>query len=130
MLSHIKTSKENKEVVARLTRRLNLGTENVIARIAFSYSLSKDRKLDLGKLADHGGKEYTKNVLFGENYDIYIGMIITHYGLHKSHKDLPKYVKMHIDDGLTLLNEELEDNTKIDGFDFLADKIDFELRNF
>ena len=44
MLTNIKTSKENREVVSQLTRKLNLGTENIIARIALTYSLSKDRK--------------------------------------------------------------------------------------
>ncbi|MFA7136359.1 MAG: DndE family protein, partial [Bacteroidales bacterium] len=42
MFTHIKTSKENRILVAELTRKLNLGTENIVARIAFTYSLSKD----------------------------------------------------------------------------------------
>lgn len=123
MFSQIKTSKENKEVVAKLTRRLNLGTENVIARIAFSYSLAQDKKLDVKNLADSSGKEYSKAVLFGENIDVYIGMISVHYGLYKTDKDLPKYIKMHIDDGLSLINKELEDRPNVDGFDFLIEKI-------
>ena len=32
----IKTSKENREIVARLSRKLGLGSENHISRIAFS----------------------------------------------------------------------------------------------
>ncbi|HIP34392.1 MAG TPA: DUF1832 domain-containing protein, partial [Bacteroidia bacterium] len=47
MFTHIRTSKDNREVVATLTRRLNLGTENIVSRIALTYSLSKDRKMDL-----------------------------------------------------------------------------------
>ena len=47
MFTQIKTSKENKEVVALLTRKLGLGTENVIARMAFTYSLAQDKKLAL-----------------------------------------------------------------------------------
>ena len=31
MFTHIKTSKENRDVVAVLTRKLNLGTENIIS---------------------------------------------------------------------------------------------------
>ena len=34
MFNQISTSKENKEIVTLLTRKLNLGTENIIARIA------------------------------------------------------------------------------------------------
>jgi DNA sulfur modification protein DndE len=123
MFSQIKTSKKNKEVVAKLTRRLNLGTENVIARIAFSYSLAQDKKLDVKNLSDSSGKEYSKAVLFGENIDVYLGMISVHYGLYKTDKDLPKYIKMHIDDGLSLINKELEDRPNVDGFDFLIEKI-------
>ena len=31
---------------------------------------------------------------------------------------------MHIDEGLTLFNEELQSNSNIDGFEFLVGKID------
>jgi DNA sulfur modification protein DndE len=124
MLSHIRTSKKNREVVAKLTRRLNLGTENVIARIAFTYSLSKGRILDLRDMADSGGKEYSQSVFFGDYYNLYTGLLITHYGLYKTHGDLPKYLKMHVDDGLLLLNNELAENPNLDAFDFLVDKIE------
>lgn len=127
MFTQIKTSKENKEVVALLTRKLGLGTENVIARIAYTYSLSKDRKLDLNSIKDSSGKEYSKNVLFGEYYDIYLGLLCVHYGLYKTDKDIPRYIKMHIDDGLKLLNDEVNDRSNIDGFDFLTEKINLGL---
>ena len=45
MFSHIKTSKENKEVVTLLTNKLNLGAENVIARIALDLFLVFRRKV-------------------------------------------------------------------------------------
>jgi DNA sulfur modification protein DndE len=127
MFTQIKTSKENKEVVTKLTRLLGLGAENVIARIAFSYSLSKDRKLDLNTIQNSSGKEYSKNVLFGEYFDYYLGLICVHYGLYKTDKDISKYVKLHIDDGLELLNEEINQRSNIDGFDFLAEKIEMSL---
>lgn len=123
MFTQIKTSKENKEVVSLLTRKLGLGTENVIARIAYSYSLSKDKKLDLNDIKDAGGKEYSKSVLFGDYYDIYLGLLCVHYGLYKTDKDIGRYIKMHVDDGLQLLNEEVNERSNIDGFDFLSEKI-------
>jgi DNA sulfur modification protein DndE len=123
MFTHIRTSKENKEVVSQLTRKLNLGTENYVSRIALTYSLSKDRILDIKDIQNSSGKEYSKSVLFGDYIDYYIGMVALHYGIHVSDKDLGKYVKMHIDDGLNLLNEEVASNSNIDGFDFLIDKI-------
>jgi DNA sulfur modification protein DndE len=123
MFTQIKTSKENKEVVALLTRKLGLGTENVIARIAYTYSLSQDKKLDLNDIKDAGGKEYSKSVLFGEYYDMYLGLLCVHYGLYKTDKDIGRYIKMHVDEGLQLLYEEVNQRSNIDGFDFITEKI-------
>jgi DNA sulfur modification protein DndE len=123
MFTQIKTSKENKEVVAMLTRKLGLGTENVIARMSFTYSLSQDKKLDLNDIKDAGGKEYSKSVLFGDYYDMYLGLLCVHYGLYKTDKDIGRYIKMHVDEGLKLLNDEVNNLNNIDGFDFLSEKI-------
>jgi len=123
MFTQIKTSRKNKEVVALLTRKLGLGTENMIARMAFTYSLSQDKKLDLNDIKDAGGKEYSKSVLFGEYYDIYLGLLCVHYGLYKTDKDIGRYIKMHVDEGLELLNQEVNERSNIDGFDFLTEKI-------
>jgi DNA sulfur modification protein DndE len=128
MFTQIKTSKENKEIVSQLTRKLGLGTENIIARIAYSYSLSKGNKLDLNKIENSMGKEYSKSVLFGDHADIYTAMICTHYNLYKTDKDISKYIKMHIDEGLQLLNTEVEERSNVDGFDFLTEKINDGLR--
>lgn len=128
MFTQIKTSKANRLIVAQLTRKFSLGAENTIARIAFTYSLSKDRKLDLIKIQDVGGKEYSKSVLFGDHFDIYLGLLCTHYSLYKKDKDIPKYLKMHIDDGLELIHSEIKENSNTDGFDFLIDKINLGLR--
>lgn len=130
MFTQIKTSKENKEVVSLLTRKLGLGTENVVARIAYTYSLSQDKKLDLNDIKDAGGKEYSKTVLFGDYYDIYLGLICVHYGLYKTDKDIGRYIKMHVDDGLQLLNDEVNNRSNIDGFDFLSEKISNSLKAF
>lgn len=124
MFTHIKTSKENKEVVSWLTRKLNLGTENIIARIAFSYSISKDRKLDLFSIQNSQGKEYSKAVLFGDKLPYYISLVCVHYNIYKTDKDIPKYIKMHIDDGLEIINTELQENPNLDGFEYIIDKIE------
>lgn len=128
MFKNIKTSKANREVVAQLTRKLNLGTENIIARIALTRSLSENKKLDLSKIEDSSGKEYSKSVLLGDNEDIYIGLICTHYGIYKTDKNISKYIKMHIDDGLEIIQSELIENPKLDGFDFLIEKINCGLK--
>jgi len=123
MFTQIKTSKENKEIVSQLTRKLGLGTENIIARIAFSYSLSNGNQLNLNSIENSLGKEYSKSILFGDYADIYIAMLCTHYNLYKTDKDIAKYIKMHVDEGLQLLNKEVEGRSNIDGFDFLSEKI-------
>ncbi|KQX00750.1 DndE family protein [Flavobacterium sp. Root420] len=128
MFTQIKTSKENKEIVVALTRKLGLGAENVIARIAYSYSLSQERKLDLNNIQDAGGKEYSKSVLFGDYYDIYLGLVCVHYNLYKTDKDIGRYIKMHVDDGLILLNKEVNERSNIDGFDFLTELISAGLK--
>ena len=127
MFTQIKTSKENKQIVSVLTRKLGLGTENIIARIAYTYSLSLDRKLDLNDIQDSLGKEYSKNVLFGELENYYIGLVCVHYQIYKTDKDLPKYIKMHIDDGLKIFNEEIRNMNNVDGFDFLSKIIEKNL---
>lgn len=112
MTSHIKTSKENKELITELTSRHSLGTENVIARLAIAHSLKEGKKLDLKDLADAGGKEYSRKVLFGEYESIYLGMICNLYGIHKNDKDLGRLVKLHLDEGLILL-ENIQDVFRI-----------------
>ena len=124
MFTQIKTSKANKLVVTDLSRKFNLGAENIIARIAFAYSLSKGRRMNLAEISDSQGKEYSRNVLFGSNYPFYIALIATHFKIYKTDKDIPKYIKMHLDDGLQLMNSELKDNPNLNGFDYLIDKIE------
>lgn len=130
MFTGIKTSRANKELVTELTRRLYLGAENVIARLAFSYSLATGEKMNIAEVEDSQGKEYTSKILFGENVDIYLSMICVQYGLYKTDKDIPKYVKMHIDNGLRLIDKELKKNDNITGSDFLISKIERGLREF
>ena len=124
MFTSIKTSRSNKYIVTDLSRKFNLGAENIIARIALTYSLSKKRILSLTDISDSQGKEYSKNVLFGSNLPYYVGLVCVKYGLYKTDKDIPKYIKMHIDDGLQLMNNELRDNPNLNGYDYLIDKIE------
>ncbi|MBY0425657.1 MAG: DndE family protein [Cytophagales bacterium] len=125
MLINIRTSEANKPVVQELTKRLNLGTENVVSRIAFSYSISKGVKLSLERdLFDSKGKEYKDDILFGKFRDYYIALICQHYNLYKSDKDIGKYIKMHIDHGLSLMNNLFEENKNYTGLDFLLEHIE------
>ncbi len=124
MFTSIKTSKSNKELVSDLTNRLNLGAENVIARIAFSYSMAQEKKLELKGIKDSGGKEYSAKVLFGDYADFYIGLVCVNYELHKTDKDIPRYIKMHIDEGLEQISKEVGSKSSITGTEFLTNAIE------
>ena len=123
MIGQIKTSTENKERVTRLTRKFGLGAENIIARIALAYSLKQGGHFDPTKVKDSGGKEYSRNVLFGNLFPLYLSMICEHYQIKSTDKDLPRYFKLHLDDGLELIDKDVKDNPNLVGFDYLFDKI-------
>ena len=123
MFSQIKTSNKNKAIVAELTRKFNLGAENIIARIAIGYSLQSGIKFTPLDVKDSGGKESRKNVLFGDYYTIYLAMICTHYQIEFNNKDIPRYIKMHLDDGLERIAQDIQKNPNLVGFDYLFDKI-------
>lgn len=114
----LRTAKENREIVANLTRKLNLGSENHIARIAFAYSISRE-KLNLLEIKNSSGKEYSKSVFFGDNYELYTGLVSVKYNLHSSDRDIPRYIKMHVDDGLDQLNEFFVKNKNFEIFNLL-----------
>ncbi|MBR0432128.1 MAG: DndE family protein [Bacteroidaceae bacterium] len=123
MIGQIKTSTENKERVTRLTRKFGLGAENIIARIAIAYSLKQGEHFDPTKVKDSGGKEYSRNVLFGNLFPLYLSMICEHYQIKSTDKNLPRYFKLHLDDGLELIDKDVKDNPNLVGFDYLFDKI-------
>lgn len=123
MFTQIRTSTKNRDVVTFLTRKFGLGAENIIARIAIAYSLQQGNKFSPLSILDSGGKEYSKNVLFGSLYPIYAAMMCKYYDIKMSDKDLPRYFKIHLDDGLGLIMAEVKDNPNLIGFDYIFDKI-------
>lgn len=128
MFSQIRTSSRNREIVVELTHKFNLGAENIIARIAIGYSLQSGEKFSPFAVKDSGGKEYSKSVLFGNYYFIYESLICTHYQINCNDKDLPRYFKIHLDDGLQRIYDDVKDNPNLVGYDYLFDKIECGLR--
>lgn len=125
MLINIRTSEVNKTVVQELTRRLGLGTENYVSRIAFAYSLAQGVKLKIeNDLKDSKGKEYKDDILFGNYRNYYIALICQHYNLYKTDKEIGKYIKMHIDHGLSQMDKLFEGNENYSGLDFLLENIE------
>lgn len=128
MQINIRTSEKNQEVVKKLTNRLPQGTkENVIARIALGYSLQAGKKFlaNDSQSYDSKGKEYKDHILFDAKYrDFYIALICQHYGLYKTDENIPRYLKLHIDHGLELMDNIFQDNYNYTFFDFLSEYIE------
>ena len=124
MQFNIKTSSE---LVKKLTRKMELGEENHIARIAFAYSLSKNYKYHPDDNLDNNKekqKEYKDDTLFGKYKSYYVSLICQKYNLHKNDADIRKYLKWHIDKGLHLINVFFEENKNVTGIEFLLDNVD------
>ena len=126
MLINIRTSEANKIVVQELTRKVFPGApENYVSRVAFAYSIARGVKLNLEKdLLDSKGKEYKDDILFGTYRNYYVAIICQYYGLYKTDKDIGRYIKMHIDHGLHLMNKIFEENKNYTGIDFLLENIE------
>jgi DNA sulfur modification protein DndE len=90
-----------------------------------TYSLARGMKLNADTdLRDSKGKEYKEEVLFGQQKDFYIAMLCQMYSIYKTDKDIPRYIKMHIDNGLELINALFEQNKNYASIDFLLDNIE------
>ncbi len=129
MFTHIKTSSQNKETVTLLTRKFALGAENIIARVAIAYSLQCGARFSPLDIKDSGGKEYSKSVLFGNLYPMYAAIMCKYYSIKMNDKDLPRYFKLHLDDGLERIMHDVKDNPNLVGFDYLFDKIQEGLKS-
>ncbi len=133
MQINIKTSAANKEVIRQLTAKLPSGTsENVIARIALGFSLLRGRKFQTWEFNtyDSQGKEYKDHILFPAEYrEFYIALICQYYGIYKTDENIPKYVKLHIEDGLEQMGNMFKDNNNYTFIDFLVDNLEKGIAN-
>lgn len=121
---NFKTSEQSHKLIRDISAKLRLPSENVIARIAFSYSISKGRLLDISNISDSKGKEYKEDTFFGKYKNFYTSLISQSYNLYKSDDDIPKLVKMHVDDGLELMEKFFESNPNHNIYDFLIELIE------
>ncbi|SOD88947.1 DndE family protein [Spirosoma fluviale] len=128
MQINIKTSEANRQRVTDLTGRIGGSTrlsENVVARIALAYSLSRGNRLNIETdVQDSKGKEYTDQILLGKNRSLYIALVCQHYQIPNTDGNLAKYIKMHLDDGLELMAKLFEQNKTYTGLDFLFEEVE------
>lgn len=120
---NIKTSEESLERIRRFSSRLNLSAENIVPRIALAYSIARGRQLNLADIRDSKGKEYKDSILLGEHRRYFIALICQHYKIYKTHDDIKRYIKMHIDDGLELMERFFESNPNYSIFEFMIECI-------
>lgn len=127
MIINIKTSKENQGIVTFLTHKMpGNPKENIIARIALGYSLSLGKRFAQTEfnIYDSQGKEYKDSFLFDSaNKDYYIALICQAYGINKNNDLIPKYVKLHIDHGLSQIYYLFENRPQYTFFDFLVENL-------
>lgn len=128
MQINIRTSEANQEIVRKLTSKLPVGTkENVIARIALGYSLQSGKRFSNSEfnIYDSKGKEYKDHILLDAKYrGFYIALICQHYGVYKVNENIPKYIKLHIDHGLELMDNLFSNNNNYTFLDFLTEHLD------
>lgn len=128
MQINIRTSEANQDIVRKLTAKLPVGTkENVVARIALGYSLQNGKRFASSEfnIYDSKGKEYKDHILFDAKYrDFYIALICQHYGVYKTNENIPKYVKLHIDHGLELMDNIFSNSHNYTFLDFLISHLD------
>ncbi|AEE51789.1 DndE family protein [Haliscomenobacter hydrossis] len=121
---NIKTSELSFELIRKFTSRFQVQAENVVPRIALSYSIAKGRKMRLPEVKDSRGKEYKDSILLGKHRTFFIALICQHYEIYKTDENIRKYIKMHIDDGLELMDKFFESNPNHSVFDFLIENIE------
>jgi DNA sulfur modification protein DndE len=120
----IKTSEANHQIVRDLTSKFDATYENVVAQFAIAYSIAQNRHFKIEDAKDSKGKEYKDSQLGGSRFYLFIALISQHYDLYKTDTQIPKLLKIHLDDGLELMKKFFEDNPSFTGFDFLLDQIE------
>ena len=129
MTININTSEFSKKLITEYSAKLKLPAENIIARIAFAFSISKNRTLDLKQIKDSKGKQYKDETFFGNYRSHYISLICQLYEIQSTDINIPKFIKMHIDDGLELMHKFFESNLNHTIYDFLIESIDRGIEN-
>lgn len=124
MQINISTSEETEAILGRLSNRFSLASKNILMRIALAYSLSRGRKLNNIKPEDTKGNPYKEITLVGKYRSYYIALICQHYGIYKTDLDIPKYFKLHVDDGLRLLEKLFTESSNYSLSDFLLEHIE------
>ena len=124
MQINVSTSEETEAILTKLQSRFSVASKNILMRIALTYSLTRGRKLSLSKTEDTKGNPYKEITLVGNYRSYYIALICQFYDIYKTDSDIPKYFKLHIDDGLKLLEKMFSESSNYNLSDFLLEHIE------
>jgi DNA sulfur modification protein DndE len=124
MQINVSTSEETEAILTRLQSRFSVSSKNILMRIALAYSLTRGRKLDLSKQEDTKGNPYKEVTVVGNYRSYYIALICQFYDIYKTDSDIPKYFKLHIDNGLRLLDKLFSESSNYNLSDFLLEHIE------
>ncbi len=117
-MKRIKTSEENKNVVALLTKKFEFKDDRNIGQIAIAYSLQMNKRFDLSSAieTDNNGKEYPETLLGNingvSNDKVYHAILNQLYEKPLTEEEFQKLTKLHLDHGLGELNKRLLQNNK------------------
>jgi len=113
----IRISKQNDEIIDKLKSLYKFNAEGIIPRIAFSYSIQRNRKFDLEKdaIPSADGRDFRDDRgLFGtivegrSNYPIFKAILDNHYEKSLYEDEFSKLFRLHLDYGLNKIENELE----------------------
>jgi DNA sulfur modification protein DndE len=126
----IRISKQNDEVIDRIKSIYKFNSEGVVPRMAFAYSLQTSKLFDIdsAKVPSSDGKDFRDDRgLFGTivegktNFPIFKAILDNHYKSSLSETDFTKLFKLHLEHGLNLISNELDNKDFTSGYhiDFL-----------
>lgn len=112
----IKIDKHSEERIDRIKSIYKFNSETVVPRLAFAYSLQTNKRFDLqlDVVPKTDGREFRDDKgLFGSviegvsNLPIYKSILEEHYKASVFDEDFIRYFKLHLDHGLSLLENRL-----------------------
>lgn len=120
----IKISKQNSDLIDKLTNLYNFKFEGIIARIAFAVSIQQNKHFiedNETSLGSDGKDLRDERLLFGTSgdekpyYQIYKAVLDQHYEKLFTEEEFAKLFKKHLDFGLNKINDDLANLSIVGG---------------
>lgn len=106
-MERFKTTKASAEFLERLTRATGV-KRNFWSRAALGWSLALESLPDEEQDLDSEGMEHSRQMIFGDDEPILLGLIRQRYGRPIQEDRLGRIVKAHVERGLQMIQKEYE----------------------